>query len=62
MFSKRHYKVIAQAIKDSRADESPQIIPARILINLLAFHFKLDNPRFNPDAFRKACGEEPTEH
>jgi hypothetical protein len=59
-FSRQHYKVIAQAIKDSRVEEQPNLIPARRLINLLSFHFKLDNPRFNADSFHKACGEKPT--
>jgi hypothetical protein len=59
-FNKQHYKVIAQAIRNARSSTEPSIIPASKLINLLSFHFKLDNPRFNADSFHKACGEKPT--
>ena len=63
MFTCRHYKVIAQAINDSRKSENePDSISAYWLIKMLSTIFKLDNSRFNADTFRKACGEQPTEH
>lgn len=58
MFNKHHYLIIAKAIKFSRAKEQPNLIPAAGIIRLLSFQFSLDNPRFNAEAFRKACGEE----
>ena len=62
LFRAEHYKVIARAIDTSRIPERPTLIRARQLIELLSYYFDLDNPRFNPDSFRKACGEQPTEH
>ena len=55
VFTARHYKLIAQAIKDSRSADS-NIIYADLLIGILITTFRLDNPRFNPDVFRDACG------
>jgi len=57
-FNKAHYKIIAQAIKDARSEMEVSVIPTKKIINLLSFYFNLDNPRFNEDAFRKACGDE----
>lgn len=57
-FNRTHYHTIAAAVSSSRKKENPNLIYASTLVRLLTFYFKLDNPRFNADAFRKDCGEE----
>lgn len=56
MFTKQHYRAIANAIKE--ADAGNNIINKHHLVSLLCYHFKLDNSRFNPTVFQRACGEE----
>ena len=52
MFTRQHYKVIANAILRSTNNTN---IDKRLLVNLLCSHFALDNPRFNEEQFRQAC-------
>lgn len=59
LFSRKHYKAIARAVDDSRLSSSPDTITAHWLIKVLSVMFRLDNPRFNEETFRVACGEKP---
>jgi hypothetical protein len=57
LFTRRHYRFIAQAIKGSRSPSN--IIDGKLLIMVLVATLRMDNPRFDADAFRAACGEQP---
>ena len=57
LFTAKHYRFIAKAIQDSRIDNDT--VSAYGLILILTTIFRLDNPRFDADAFRTACGEQP---
>ena len=59
LFSKKHYSLIARAIYESRESDDSNIIHAYWLVRMLSFAFKQDNPRFDADTFRVACGEKP---
>jgi len=49
--SKKHFKVIAAAIKEFGDDK-------RKLVNKLCYEFREFNPYFDSYKFREACGEE----
>lgn len=53
--TRKDYKVIAQAIADSREKYGDDVTVAK-LIGVLGSRLKEDNPRFNPDKFWQACG------
>lgn len=59
LFTAKHYRAIARAINDSRAPNHPENIDTRWLVKILITMFRLDNPRFDPEAFRVACGDKP---
>lgn len=59
LFHAKQYKVIAKAVNDSRTVDDSQFISVYWLLQILCFMFKLDNPRFDPETFRRACGEHP---
>ena len=59
LFYAKHYKAIAYAVNGSRLPREPESINAYWLVSLLSFMFRLDNPRFDAEAFRVACGEKP---
>lgn len=61
LFNSRHYRVVAIAVKMGRTPEAPHVIKASNLIRLLSYYFKLDNPRFNEEAFQNLCEEEKEE-
>ena len=56
MFTKQHYKVIADAIK--RCTISKGRISKPVLLEVLCHYFSAENYRFNEEYFRLACGEE----
>ena len=57
MLSRKHYIVIAKAIKDSTIINRRDItyIDKDLLINVLSKEFKADNNLFNRDKFVEAC-------
>lgn len=65
MFSKRHYEVVARAIKESKAawngdeDEEAALCAINGLQYKILCIFNSDNPRFDAERFNKAC--EPKE-
>ena len=59
LFYARQYKAIASVIKESRDTNNYEFIRPIWLIKMLTVVFKHDNPRFDADAFRIACGEKP---
>jgi len=58
-FYAKQYKAIAQAVKDSRMQSNPETVSLHWLIKILSTMFRMDNPRFDEEAFRIACGEKP---
>lgn len=64
MFTRRHYKVIAEVISSEHAAVSSRPVDRaqafftirRVMIGLERM-FKRDNPAFTSDKFREACGE-----
>ena len=61
MFSKQHYRVIAEVIRDNTYPDG--ICPFRVLkkdtfIDAMARRFKQDNARFDIARFEDACGRE----
>ena len=54
MFTTWHYRVISLAIRKS--SHGKDTISRRELVNLLSYHFKLDNPRFNEELFLIEAG------
>lgn len=59
LFYAKQYKAIARAVNDSREYDYPTNIKAYWLVKILTIMFRNDNPRFNEDDFRVACGEKP---
>ena len=56
--TKKHYKAIAQVIKNSTIifkSMNKQVINKNELINDLCVMFKQDNNLFNSDTFKDAC-------
>jgi len=56
--SKKDYKAIARIIHFTVIDVYPagDVWPLADLVIGLSAHFKRDDPRFDEDEFRKACG------
>ena len=54
MLSRKHYKAIAQAIKDN-SNKDFDVVDKDRLINDLCDMFKQDNNRFDYDRFVSAC-------
>lgn len=59
LFIAKHHKFIAEAIKASRKPPNNLVIEAYILLAILCFSLKQDNPKFDPESFRYDCGEQP---
>ena len=59
MLSRKHYRLIAKAIKDSTIINRRDItyIDKDLLINELSIVFKQDNNLFNSALFRSACDD-----
>ena len=60
MLSRKHYRAIAECIKDNTSqteDNNTLIIDRDNFINDLAIEFKSDNHLFNRDRFIDACNE-----
>jgi hypothetical protein len=59
-FSKAHYQIVADAIRESN-EETPvgKRSPLIFLREKLIFQFSQDNPKFDPGRFMRAC--EPKE-
>jgi hypothetical protein len=57
MLTRKHYRLIAHAIKDSTIINRRDItyIDKDLLINDLCIEFKRDNNLFNSDTFKDAC-------
>jgi hypothetical protein len=57
-FQKRHYQLLADAIRSTRVlpHDSAQEAMADLIEDLVS-RFALDNPDFNPDTFRRAAQE-----
>ena len=62
LFNSKHYRVVATAVRMGRTPEAPHVLKASNLIRLLSYYFKLDNPRFNEEAFQKICEESKEEN
>lgn len=67
MFTKRHYKAIAEVLRANQPDRPvstsceghrARFDKHRSIVGKLAALFANDNPRFNRDRFLAACGEE----
>lgn len=61
MFTRKHYKAIAEIIEDTTNEEvstgvTYPKIDKRSLVFKLADYFEQDNPRFDRDKFMAACG------
>lgn len=50
MFTKKHYEVIADTIRELEGDEKRNLIAHK-----LADMFRTDNPRFDTERFMTAC-------
>ena len=55
MLSRKHYRVIAKAIKDNTINVTHDTISKEGLINDLCVEFKNDNELFNKQTFVDAC-------
>jgi len=59
MLSRKYYKMIAKAIKDSSTEDksghNQSILDKNDLIHHLAMDFEADNNNFNYDRFVEAC-------
>lgn len=59
MFQKRHYEVIAEALREARRMDPGNVGYASALdtaAGKLADEFRRDNPKFNRDRFLEAAG------
>lgn len=54
MFQRRHYKKMAEIIKETCKEMDIATIDH--LISTFVHHLYLDNKNFKPDVFAKACG------
>ncbi len=59
MFTRQHYKAIAEIVRDRTFDYHGRdyIFPALLAYDLVDYFIK-DNPRFDRDKFLAACGIE----
>ena len=62
MLTKKHYKAIAEIIRDNTEKASEwdimlQIINPTKLIQQLCLYFQADNPRFDKQRFLDACNK-----
>ena len=59
MLSRKYYRLIAQAIKDSGAEDesgwNKKLLDKNELINTLCMRFEVDNNLFNRDKFIEHC-------
>ena len=55
MLSRKHYRMIAQCIKDNTMQDTQPIINKDSLIDDLCVEFNLDNYLFSRSKFRDAC-------
>jgi len=58
-FSRRHYETIAGVIRESLTEQTHALFTAceaSTMVDSYVRVFKHDNPNFNPETFRKACG------
>lgn len=61
MMSRKHYELLAAALREARRDEDFELEPgadgvATIICRHLADALASDNPRFDRERFLKACG------
>ena len=63
MLKRKHYLLIAAAIRRARSRATPDGNENNIdtLANDLAAELKRDNPRFKTDEFLSDCGQQPDE-
>lgn len=59
LFTAKHHRLIAQAIKESRSPGRVDEIDDELLMGILVATFRMDNPKFDAESFRIACGEQP---
>lgn len=60
LFSSKHHRFLSEVINGSRYHTTPkETTSIRWLVNLFCFALKWDNPKFDTEAFRIACGEQP---
>ena len=62
VFHAKQYKAIAKVVNNSRgptAITDPAIISPYWLVKMFVVMLRLDNPRFDEETFRIACGEKP---
>lgn len=52
--TRKHYRATAEILSISKNAMAPE--EYSFLVDKFAYMFKLDNPRFNRDKFREACG------
>ena len=57
MLSRKYYRLIARAIKDSTEMTDFNKVDKEALINYLSMDFKADNGLFNRDTFVDACND-----
>lgn len=63
MFTKQHYRIVAEIIKNGHGDEkdnwnSGRWDASKIIAEQLANYFIIDNSNFDRKKFLKACGLE----
>lgn len=56
--SKQHFIEVARAVKDNKRPDASGCIRGQGLVNDLCRFFKGQNPRFDENRFREACGFE----
>jgi len=58
MFTKQHYKAIAEIVKNHSFHDhfNKLVVDTEEISQKLADYFAADNERFNRDKFLKACG------
>jgi len=59
LFTSKHHRLIAMVVRDSRLAGEPGLLATPNIVSMLCFLFRMDNPKFDPETFRTACGDKP---
>ena len=57
MMTRKHFKEVAEIIKDNTMRDTQPILNKETLINDLSLMFKIDNSLFNKSKFVDACNK-----
>jgi hypothetical protein len=55
MFSKKHYETLAAVMRE-QVERGANKESVSAVVDSMVSRFRADNPAFQPDRFRKACG------